>query len=509
MYAMENKASHSHPTASYWTNRILIVSVMGIIFLTLYPFRFDFGGRLLGNSFPLLLGPPSKTAGARDVFLNILLFVPFGFGLATRFRQHNRSWGATFVLALAGGALCSYTIEFLQFYIPERNAGWEDVLTNSTGSIVGFFVFALYGKTILQRLAKWEQTLEDWLSLPRTAAILLAYVGLCLAISIPLQQKTALSNWDTDSVLMVGATRYPWKGQVFLLQLWDRAVPEKLALRLTNGEPMGNGDIGFLGSYEFSGAGPVQDQKNFLPPLFSRTEAPAPNDSKIGDLESSSWFASRLPMTNLLRQLKKTNQFAIRITCAPAQTIGVDQRIISIVRPYGVTNMFLQQEEANLVFWFRNPLSVTRSFLAWQVPNIFAARQTRDILISYDGSNASLYVDGNRMHRPYRLGPGASLAHMFLRLKAAELDGYIVVYDSMIFVPAGFLVGLAARKMKAQTIDAWLLLGLGVFVPSVLLEFLLVSVSGRAISIAQVGLSVFLTIAGSLLTLGYRPEISR
>ena len=56
-----------------------------------------------------------------------------------------------------------------------------------------------------------------------------------------------------------------------------------------------------------------------------------------------------------------------------------------------------------LVFWFRNPLSETRSVLAWYVRGVFEAGKTRDIVASYDGSDAFLYLDGNRV--PQNVSP--------------------------------------------------------------------------------------------------------
>ena len=47
-------------------------------------------------------------------------------------------------------------VEVLQFYIPARDSGWEDVISNSMGSVAGFFLFQLCGGAILEELSKWE-----------------------------------------------------------------------------------------------------------------------------------------------------------------------------------------------------------------------------------------------------------------------------------------------------------------------------------------------------------------
>jgi hypothetical protein len=54
----------------------------------------------------------------------------------------------------------------------------------------------------------------------------------------------------------------------------------------------------------------------------------------------------------------------------------------------------LRQDDENLVFWFRTPLTVKLTSLAWNIPNVFAVNQARDILFSYDGSDLALFLDG-------------------------------------------------------------------------------------------------------------------
>jgi hypothetical protein len=177
----------------------------------------------------------------------------------------------------------------------------------------------------------------------------------------------------------------------------------------------------------------------------------------------------------------------------------VSASIVSLEAESGVTNLRVWQEGANFYFWLRNPLSVKRAYLDFKASHVFAPDQMRTILVSYDGSNVSIYVDGNKSPVPYSLGPGAILVHQFIRIKADELEGYRVVYYSCIFVLVGFLLGMTMRKMTMRSIASWLLLTVGFFVAPVLLEALLMHASGRAMSAGQVGLSMFLIVLGAVL----------
>src|SRR6267154_442248 len=159
---------------SQWPNRILILSLIGIAYLTLFPFRFDFASPQSRNSSPFFLGPLVKHSDSVQVFLNVLLFVPFGFGFSAHLRKRGVSKGLTLVLALAAGAVTSYAVEFLQFYIPTRNSGWDDITPNTLGAVAGCLLFGQWGEMLLTPLSEWESRAEAWLSLRRACVFLFA-----------------------------------------------------------------------------------------------------------------------------------------------------------------------------------------------------------------------------------------------------------------------------------------------------------------------------------------------
>jgi VanZ family protein len=495
--------SNASPAASGWSNRILIAAVAGILFLTLYPFRFTFPWHPADHVFPYFLPGKGKAAGLPDAFLNVLLFVPFGFGLAEKLRERGKSWAATLGLTLAAGALLSYAIEFLQIYIPARDSGWEDVLTNSTGSTFGFLLFELCGAAVLRFLSACERTLAMFLTLRRAPLILLAYFALWFAISIPLQKESRLSNWSSDALLVVGNAASgrlvsAWKGEIFRLEFWDHALPREFARRLTSGGPRDAFDTTSLAAYEFSGSAPFRDQGHLLPDLSWVPRAPDLTDSKAVALDGKSWLVSRGPVSALLGDFQKTRQFSIRVLCKPAQVDGIDARIVSLSRTSEPANLEIRQEGANLVFWFRNPLSVKRSRLAWYVSDVFAVQRPRDILFSYDGSNLSLYIDGREERRTYRLSPGTGLAQMVHRIKSSELEGYRDIFYALVFFPAGCLLGYAWRNLIAQPVGRLLFVVFGFLAPAVLLEIVLARVSGRSMSLESIVLAALLTVGGSL-----------
>jgi VanZ like family len=484
-----------------WSNRILILAIAGILFLTLYPFRLDFHTPN-GVRFPFLLGKSLKTAGIYDAFLNVLLFTPFGFGLAEKLRERGKSRLFACVVVLIAGACFSYTIEFLQIYIPERDSGWEDVFTNSSGAVVGFLLFNLFGATVLPILSAREGVLGKRLAGWRAVVALVLYFVLCFAASIPLQRETRLSNWNPDSLLTIGndaVGKNPWIGEIHLVQAWDRAISNDEARRILASIGPDQSAPGLLVSFEFSRTAPQPDGLNLPAGLVWTPKLPANQETDSLVLDGSSWLSSHGAVPQLIHDVQKTNQFAIRIVCAPAKANGPDARILSISQPSGSADLNVRQDGTALVFWFRNAISVKKSQLSWHVPDVFKSGETRDILYSYDGSNLSLYVDGKAQTIRYKLGPGAALATLVgHRVKSAELTGYHYTYYVLVFFPAGALLGIVARQMPWNGFAGYVTFGAAILIVPVLLELVLVSISGRSFSVANLSLSIALMIGGIL-----------
>ncbi len=251
-----------------WTTRLLILSLVGIFFLTLFPFRILLHAKGGIPGFPFLLGGWGKSAGAFDDFLNVLLFIPFGFAIGGKFRRRAKSGVATILWALAAGASLSYGIEFLQLYIPLRDSGWTDVITNGSGAGVGCLLFLLCGVAVLRLLTAVELGLTRLMSWPRAAVIIALYFVFWCAISIPLQMQSRLSNWNSDAVLVVGndvvgQASTAWEGDLFRLELWDRPLSAEFVRELHHGDGPRSAQTGLLADYDFSSSAKFSDRREF------------------------------------------------------------------------------------------------------------------------------------------------------------------------------------------------------------------------------------------------------
>lgn len=486
-----------------WSGRILILAVAGILFLTLFPFRFVFHTEPRGILSPFLLQSGIKSAGALDDFLNVLLFVPFGFGLAGMLRDRGMRRIKSLASCLFAGALLSYGVEFLQNYIPNRDSGWHDVFTNSTGAIVGCLLFEFAGRYTVHLLSAAEKFATNYLTWQRSIWIIALYFAAWVIFSIPLQQHARIWNWDSNALLSVGnfssgRLDTAWRGSIYRLDFYDRSIPENVAEKMTAENSSESTSTGLVATYDFSVVPPVKDGTGHLPNLdwISSTSSPPTVNPIV--LDGKSRLVSASPIGLLAKNFTETNQFSLRLICAAANVSEMAGRIVTISRGSGTIDLDVKQEGADLVFWFRNRLSARRWILPWNVPGVFQKNQVRDILLSFDGAHLSLYIDGRKDSHAYLLGPAAVLAHFFRSIKTSELEGYNYVYYALIFFLGGALIGISIRNPSTRAIQCYFLLGAGFILPAVVLELVLMHVAGRAISFSNIILSISLVAGGSL-----------
>ena len=76
----------------------------------------------------------------RDIAINIFGFVPFGF-VFVAYLTWNRNVSHSLLITILCGAAISLTIEILQEYIPGRDSGILDIITNTLGTFLGALLF--------------------------------------------------------------------------------------------------------------------------------------------------------------------------------------------------------------------------------------------------------------------------------------------------------------------------------------------------------------------------------
>jgi VanZ like family len=101
----------------------------------------------------------------RDISINVFGFVPFGFVFVAYLTWNRNVRHSTIVTILCGAAI-SLMIEILQEYIPGRDSGMLDIITNTFGTFLGVLLFRWapiqnLTRKLLDFLRSGEQILES------------------------------------------------------------------------------------------------------------------------------------------------------------------------------------------------------------------------------------------------------------------------------------------------------------------------------------------------------------
>jgi len=75
-----------------------------------------------------------------DIVVNIIGFIPLGFFISLLIRRSQLSTAKRLILIVTLGFLLSLAMELLQAYLPTRDSGIADILSNSVGTIPGYFL---------------------------------------------------------------------------------------------------------------------------------------------------------------------------------------------------------------------------------------------------------------------------------------------------------------------------------------------------------------------------------
>ena len=386
------------------------------------------------------------------------------------------------MIALLVGFGLSYGIEVLQVFQPSRFSSLIDVLSNSTGTLLGFVFYFVWKSKSLE-------------------LYLLVHVVLCVLMSIPLQLETSFGNWDTTFPFLLGNERTgdrPWRGHISQVYILDKAISEEeAALAFSEKVWLASMGASLLALFRLTGAGIFGDQAGGVPPLIWRGEPRdfQPKESVV--LGPNHWLETATPATYLTERIIKTSQFTLGVTAATHDTIQYGPaRIVSLSADPDRRNFTLGQEGGNLVFRLRTPLTGGNGAQPQLiVPKIFSTKQPQNLIITYNGSILNLYVNGIRTPQTLELTPGAAAFGYLTERTELTMKLCKILYYGFIFIPIGMLHSLTSKTMRAGfAVQVLITIG-GIVLSSVILEYILVSVSGKSVDFSNLLLSIVFATA--------------
>ena len=120
---------------------ILFGGLEAILYATLRPFQFNFHAISAQNYIAGFVVPPDS---ALDFPLNVILFMPLGFGLAALLRYLKVPYKTNFVIVVGFGFFVTLLVESLQIFLVGRTSSVSDLIANTLGAATGFFCFRLW-----------------------------------------------------------------------------------------------------------------------------------------------------------------------------------------------------------------------------------------------------------------------------------------------------------------------------------------------------------------------------
>ena len=335
---------------------------------------------------------------------------------------------------------------------------------------------------------------------------LFAYVTLAFLIAILLQLKTSLSNWDETFPLLLGNERTadrPWRGYISEVFIADRAISEVEVVHAIS-EKKRFASIGdsLLTAYRLTGLGSYQDEMGRLPDLVWRGEPQDVQQDEGVLLGPHHWLETATPTTYLTQRITKTSQLTLAVTAATNNTVqSGPARIVSLSGDPSHRNFTLGQEGSDLVFRLRTPLTGKNGDnppLPLVVPEVFSTMEPVNLVITYNGSELLLYVNGVRTLHTLELTPGIAAFSYFFHLDASSMRANKILYYAFIFIPLGLLLSRIISVLRRRFVSLILTISGGILLSPIVFESILVSVSARDIKLDNLLLSTVFT-AGSMV----------
>lgn len=465
----DSSFNQAHRTRHFnWGLFFFLSAFIVIALLTLFPYQVLPAETRMNRQGPFWLWLFEKHPSRLNMLANVLLFVPFGFGLGWWIGK-TLDWTKALALTCAAGFAFSISIELTQTFMPTRTSSWYDVLTNTAGGPIGWVMFRIFGDRLAQRFSSCMDAILGRLNARLAVGFFFFYAIAGIAASIPLSRMAMLSAWDGNYPLFVGKSpteSRAWRGKVSEISIADRYVSFAEASRVFSDGPAAVLGERLVASYKPAGAG-----------LLGYESSPRNNA--------------------LAKRIRDTNQFTLYVVCEPSQPI---QPVVSSMVMFGSdthhANFTLDQYYAYILFRFRTRLADHNGNLPeYRRAGVLNSEGAHKLLFTFDGATLHFYADGKPAGPPMELGPGAAFFRRFFYLKQLHTPGFRTLYCGLLFAPLGCALAFAATWGR----PSWARVACGLLLPSALLEPVLAATSHRPFYAENLLLGVAISLGGFVM----------
>jgi len=466
---------------------IVIASILLVTIATLFPFNFS---RDEGGSLRYFFSNFKHSSHLGDKIKNIFLFIPFGFSITCFLQARKLNLLLKLVLVILLSFSLSFAVETLQIFLPSRETTPTDLITNSLGGFIGFLCFYIWKFKIVSYILHLVENNKNRFSFPIVVVTFSAYLVTSILFTVPLQYANNLSTWNLNYPLILGNERTgerPWEGFISEVAFADKVFSSaEIGQVFASQDWWQNIDTPLLGNYQLDRQD-YSDRTGNLPDLSWRGQLPKLIDDRGVFVSDRHWLQTNTPVNLLNQRLQQTSKFTIITTIATAKLKQKGPaRIVSISDSNGRRNFTLGQQDNNLNLRLRTPINgINAQYLNTNVHNIFTDNQLHKLAIAYANSGLHVYVDSLQNHYDINL------------LEILPKEDRILYYG-LIFIPLGALLAVVITLAKKRFIR-YTLFYAGILLPSLIVEIILATSSGRSFEIANILLGILMTAPTTLV----------
>jgi len=372
----------------------LIVYLFYLGVLTLAPFEFSTAA-MQERTWTL------EKQSTVDFVVNILGFLPLGCILYLLTCPESKTMILKWGITIGTAAIVSLSIEIGQMFIPTRFPSPLDILANTLGGGLGFWLtYPFAHRPWIAYLKLYQRAL----AVSGLACYLGTLTGLVLWLSIP--QK--LQGWDPRYPLLIGneaTLDRPWHGKIYLLALYDRVLTDReIESQFQAGsqvEPEFYLDAAPIALYSFREIGGihVRDHSSFGPPVDLEITGPhkaiwLPQGGLA--LTGATVLQSSERPAKIHQRLTATDAFSVAAWIEPTDALQAGPaRIVSFSLNPSLRNFTLGQERSEIHFRVRNPLAGPNGDrVNLRTKGLGLRPRLTHIVATYDRGREQLYVNG-------------------------------------------------------------------------------------------------------------------
>jgi glycopeptide antibiotics resistance protein len=489
--------------ATFW----IVGGIFFIVMLTLYPFRFESIVWGKKNAIKEFFRNPSDWF---DFYANILLFMPFGYGLSQSFgtKQFSNNLKLLFILGLS--LAFTIMIETLQLFLPIRSSSVIDIFTNTLGGTVGGAYGLLSGHQLTRRGRDWVT--KQWLK-PRSVAIVLAlWLVLMFGVTGRLTSMVYLDKWNPDYNLVIGNDVMGdngWRGNVKGVSFVDRALSKSEAQQFLQSSQFPRLDAS-LADYDLTGSPPYRDRSRLALPRLEPQSIDNPTTSPSPNL---AWYSTQQPPIALTEAIRKSSAFTLATTFETQDLENLGRGLIlSLSLDENQRNISLEQHKREVIARIRTSATGGNGSAIEVKTKDLELNRTHHVLLTYQDAVLTLYLD-NREPSQITLRPELvffrflipSIRGRGIPVNPLALNFYPIVFYAIWFLPLGTLLGRITLLLKPHprtpslnplNLSNTLIIGLTIGISSLSMSWVLKSFSSQPIKIGLTCLGLSLLPIG-------------